>query len=198
MSSRTPRKQRADGARSRATILRAAANLATIEGLEGITIGSLAEHIGMSKSGLYAHFGSKEELQLATIATAAEILDAEVLTPAAAIEDPLEHLRSLCHTFLDYVERRVFPGGCFFVTVEVEFAAYPGAVRETIQAFARGWIERLEGLLREAGVADAEAVAFELNAFMLLGNTGFVLHDDPVYLQRARAAIDQRLLKLRA
>src|SRR5438093_9153747 len=108
------RRPRADGERSRQTILRAAANLATIDGLEGISIGNLAAHIGMSKSGLYAHFGSKEELQLATVETAREIFDAEVVEPTQTIVDPLERLRALCDRFLSHLERRIFPGGSFF------------------------------------------------------------------------------------
>src|SRR5215468_4179777 len=110
MTEPSQRRQRSDGARSRRTILRAAASLATVDGLEGISIGNLAAHIGMSKSGLYAHFGSKEELQLATVDTAREIFDAEVLAPIAGIDDPLERLKALCNSFLDHVERRVFPG----------------------------------------------------------------------------------------
>src|SRR3954470_21436202 len=107
------RRTRADGERSRQTILRAAASLATVDGLDGISIGNLAAHIGMSKSGLYAHFGSKEELQIATVDTAWELFNAEIVEPALRAADPLERLRSLCELFLSYVERRVFPGGCF-------------------------------------------------------------------------------------
>src|SRR5919205_991041 len=97
------RRSRADGERSRQTILRAAADLATTEGLEGISIGNLAAHIGMSKSGLYAHFGSKQELQLATIDTAEQIFAAEVVEPTEGVEDPLERLRALCDAFLSYL-----------------------------------------------------------------------------------------------
>ena len=82
----TRRRQRADGQRSRAAILKGASELATIEGLEGLSIGRLADHIGMSKSGLYAHFGSKQELQLATIDAAQEIFEREVVNPA--LEQP--------------------------------------------------------------------------------------------------------------
>ena len=120
----TTRRQRSDGARSRETILRTAASLATVDGLDGITIGSLAAHIGMSKSGLYAHFGSKEELQLATVDTAYEIFSSEVIEPTLGIEDPLEQLLALVDSFLDHLERRVFPGGCFFGTTWV--APSPG------------------------------------------------------------------------
>ena len=91
-----PRKPREDGLRSRATILDAAARLATVEGLEGLSIGRLAEHIGMSKSGLYAHFGSKEELQLATIETASEIFQEHVVGPTESVESPLERRSRRC------------------------------------------------------------------------------------------------------
>ena len=200
MATKIDRKPRSDGLRSRQTILRAAANLATVDGLEGITIGNLAAHIGMSKSGLYAHFGSKEELQLATVDTAGEIFSAEVIRPTEDIADPLEQLRALVDRFLSYLERRVFPGGCFFASVEVEFGTRPGAVQDRITATQRAWRGRLERLIREAQDAgsldpaeDPAQLAFELDSYLLMGNTSFVLHDDPVHLERARAAIERRL-----
>src|ERR1700759_5301988 len=186
-----PRRTRADGRRSRATILRAAADLATIDGLDGISIGNLAAHIGMSKSGLYAHFGSKEELQLAPVETAQEILRAEVLEPTGHLDDPLERLLALCESFLAHLERRVFPGGCFNISVQAEFDTHPGAVHDRIAALADEWIAGLEELIvaaQERGELrtdeDPGQLAFELNAYMLMGNTGFVLHDDPAYLHR--------------
>jgi len=196
----TPRKARSDGLRSRETILRAAAGLATIHGLEGISIGNLAAHIGMSKSGLYAHFGSKEELQLATVETALEIFEAEVVAPTAGIEDPLERLRALCASFFSHLERRVFQGGCFFASVEAEFDTHPGPVRDRIAAIQRGWSMRLQQLVAEAqergelrADEDPAQLAFELNAYMLMGNTSFVLHDDPAFLHRAAEAVNRRL-----
>ncbi|MFZ1878941.1 MAG: TetR/AcrR family transcriptional regulator [Gaiellaceae bacterium] len=200
MSTDTDRKSRSDGARSRQTILRAAANLATIDGLEGISIGNLAAHIGMSKSGLYAHFRSKEELQLATVDTAAAIFDAEVVAPTEEIADPLEQLRALCDRFLTHVERRVFPGGCFFASVSAEFDMHPGPVQDKISAAQKEWAERVEQVIREAQAAgeldtaeDPAQLAFELNAYMLMGNTRFVLYDDPAYLHQARTAVARRL-----
>ena len=200
MGSPALRKPRSDGLRSRQTILRAAANLATVDGLEGISIGNLAAHIGMSKSGLYAHFGSKEELQLATVDTAGEIFSAEVIRPTEDIADPPEQLRALVDRFLSYLERRVFPGGCFFASVEVEFGTRPGAVQDRITATQRAWRGRLERLIREAQevgsldpAEDPAQLAFELDSYLLMGNTGFVLHDDPAHLERARAAIERRL-----
>src|SRR6476659_1937803 len=115
MAAAKERRRRSDGERSRLTILRAAANLATVDGLEGISIGNLAAHIGMNKSGLYAHFRSKEELQLATVETAGQIFIADVVVPTESIADPLERVRALCEGFVSHIERRVFPGGCFFI-----------------------------------------------------------------------------------
>lgn len=195
-----PRRTRADGERSRQAILRAAANLATIDGLDGISIGKLAAHIGMSKSGLYAHFGSKEELQLATVETAHEIFDAEVVEPGPGSVPPLEQLRALCDRFLSYVERRVFPGGCFFASTSAEFDTRPGPVKDKIASVQQGWTELLQQLIREAqtagslnAAADPTQLAFEIHAFLLMGNTAFVLDDDPGHLQQARVAITDRL-----
>jgi len=199
-----PRRSRADGERSRQTILRAAADLATVDGLEGISIGNLAAHIGMSKSGLYAHFGSKEELQLATVETARNIFDTEVVEPTRTIVDPVERLHELCDRFLSYVERRVFPGGCFFASTAAEFGTHPGPVRDKVASVQQGWRELLEQSIEEAQEAgsldaneDPSQLAFELHAYLLMGNTAFVLYNNPAHLQQARAAIGDRLSRVR-
>jgi len=194
------RRPRADGERSRRTILRAAADLATIDGLEGLSIGNLAAHSGMSKSGLYAHFGSKEELQLATIETAWEIFEAEVIEPTAGILDPLARLRALADRFLSYVERRVFPGGCFFASTTAELDTHPGPVRDKLASLFERWRTQLELLVREAQTAgsvgaddDPADIAFELHAYLLMGNLRFVLDNERAHLERARAAVERRL-----
>jgi AcrR family transcriptional regulator len=195
----TPRKPRADGLRSRRTILDTAAKLATIEGLEGLSIGRLAQHIGMSKSGLYAHFGSKEELQLATIETAGEIFAADVIAPAEQAATPLAKLEALCEQFLSHVERRVFPGGCFFASAAAEFDTHPGPVKERIAEFQRTWMNLLAQLVRDAQSAgqlravDPDQVAFELDGYLLMANTAFLLHSDPQAIARARTAVAARL-----
>src|SRR6478609_2450948 len=109
----TARKSRADGIESRRTILDAAARLATTHGLEGLSIGDLAQHIGMSKSGLYAHFKSKEELELATIDAAAEIFEDDVIRKVPEAAAGLAKVTALTEAFLAHLARRVFPGGCF-------------------------------------------------------------------------------------
>src|SRR6476660_6180734 len=120
---RAGRKPRADGVESRRAILHAAATLATTRGLDGLSLGELAQHIGMSKSGLFAHFKSKEELELATIETAAEIFERDVLDPAGRSPGGLGRVRALSEAFFRHLERRVYPGGCFFATVSVQLAS---------------------------------------------------------------------------
>jgi AcrR family transcriptional regulator len=194
------RRRRSDGERSREAILRGATHLATIDGLKGLSIGDLAAHIGMSKSGLYAHFGSKEELQLATVKTAREIFDAEIVEPAQAIVDPLERLQALCEGFLSYLERRVFPGGCFFASAAAELDTHPGPVKDEIASVQEHWLNQLQQLIREAqsggsldATEDPTQLAFELEAYLLMGNNTFVLNNDPTALRQARTAIRSRL-----
>jgi AcrR family transcriptional regulator len=194
------RRQRSDGERSRSAILDEAARLATVEGIGGLSLSRLAESVGMSKSGLFAHFGSKEELQLATVETANAIFDAQVLEPAAAATSGLERLRRLLDGYLRYVEARTFPGGCFFATVLVEVSMQPGAVRDRLFAFMEDWLGRLEAAIRDAqregAIGPAEdpgQLAFELEAALLLANTQFVVAQSAEPIERARQAIERRL-----
>ena len=200
MTVASTRARRSDGERSRAAILDAAARLATTEGLEGLSIGRLADHIGMSKSGLYAHFGSKEELQLAAIDTAAAIFTAEVIEPARIAGGALARLHALCDSFVSYVERKVFPGGCFFSVVTAELDSHPGSVRDKLREMQRTWLgvlERRVQAAQEAGELDAAEdpaqLAFELNAMLVMGNSVFVLQGDPAALERSRRGVRARL-----
>jgi AcrR family transcriptional regulator len=200
MSEKLRRTERADGINSRRTILNAAARLATIEGLEGLSIGKLAEHIGMSKSGLYAHFGSKEELQLATIETAQAIFQDVVVDPTLSIEDPVERIEALCDSFLGHLERRVFPGGCFFAAVSAEFDTRPGAVQTRITEVQDEWLatfvelgERAKALGLIEAREDPQQLAFEIDSYLLMANMNFVLHNNVVSLERARTAVQFRL-----
>lgn len=195
----TTRRRRSDGERSRRTILEAATRLATVEGLEGLSIGRLAEATGMSKSGLFAHFGSKEELQLATIATAQEIFDEDVLAPAVKVEGRAR-VEALCERFLSHVDRKVFPGGCFFASAAAELDTRPGRVRDRVVAVQRAWMELIEQALTEARArgelaasADPAQLTFEINAMLAEGNGLFVLHDDPRYIAMARRGVADRL-----
>jgi AcrR family transcriptional regulator len=193
------RQRRSDGERSRAAILDAATQLATVEGLDGLSIGRLADHIGMSKSGLYAHFGSKEELQLATIDTASEIFVREVIEPARATQG-IARLQAIADAFLSYLERRVFPGGCFFAAAQAELDTHPGPVREKLREAGRRWhdyIERQVHGAQEMGELKADEdpaqLAFELDAMLKMATAVFVLHDDASALERARRGVVTRL-----
>jgi AcrR family transcriptional regulator len=197
---RGPRKRRTDGERSRSAILREAARLATVEGLGGLSIGRLAEAVGMSKSGLFAHFGSKEELQLATIDTACALFDELVIEPALDAPTGIERLRLLAENFLGHVERDVYPGGCFFASVTAELDTHPGAVRDRAFEHIDNWVEQLESAIRDAQAEgaidpaeDPEQLAFDLDAFMLMANAQFVISRDPAAIERGRRSVAERL-----
>lgn len=194
------RRRRADGERTRRTILDAAARLATVEGLDGLSIGRLAQSTGMSKSGLFAHFGSKEELQLATISAAEDVFQVEVLTPAMAEPAGLARLRALSDGFLGHVERGVFPGGCFFASVAAELDTRPGPLRDRIAEVYEAWTALLEeNVLRaqELGELDAsrdpDQLVFEVNAMLAEANGLFLLRADTRVFEMARRAIEARL-----
>src|SRR3954467_13721257 len=194
------RRRRSDGERSRRAIAQTAARGATVEGLEGLSIGRLAEASGISKGGLYAHFGSKEELQLATIETARGIFDEKVVAKGMAGLAGRERIIALADAFLDHLERRVFPGGCFFASAAAEFDTRPGRVRQEVAAFQRGWLELLERLIEEAReegqlapATDPAQLAFELHAMLLAANSGYLLQGDAAVLERARRGIARLL-----
>src|ERR1043166_4628074 len=126
--------RKAQGERTRRAILETAVHIASAEGLEGLTIGRLATELSMSKSGLFAHFGSKEELQLATVEAARDIFVREVIRPAFEAPKGVARLWGLCDVWLEYVRREVFRGGCFFAAAAAEFDGRPGAVRDRIAA----------------------------------------------------------------
>jgi AcrR family transcriptional regulator len=194
------RRQRSDGLRSRETILHEAARLATVEGIEGLSLGRLADAVGMSKSGLFAHFRSKEELQLATIETADAIFQAEVVDPALEGAAGIARLRALCEAFLAHLERGVFPGGCFFASVAAEIDTHPGPVRDRALTVVADWFNHLATAVAEAQAErtvdpdeDPAQIAFELDSYLIFANAQYVATGDPGALDRARHAIDRLL-----
>jgi AcrR family transcriptional regulator len=195
-----PRRTRADGERTREAIVRAAVSLANVDGLEGLSIGNLAAALEMSKSGVYAHFDSKQDLQLATVQEAERIFDDEVITPALAAPPGLAQLVTLCDAYFDHLLRRTFPGGCFFAGAALEMGTRPGPVKERIAAFQF----RLTGLVRQLVVAaidrgelppdeDPDALTLELNGLILAANTSFVLRQDEAAVNLARHVTRRRL-----
>jgi AcrR family transcriptional regulator len=185
---------------TRDAILDRAADLASVEGLEGLTIGRLAGELKLSKSGLFRHFGSKMDLQLATIQRALEIFRREVVEPAARQEPGLDRLRALIEGYISYLEREVFPGGCFIDAAAAEFDGRPGPVRDAIERASREWTSELEKqarLARKQGELGAETnvaqLVFELSALAREANASFQLHGDRRAFRRARTGIAQRL-----
>jgi len=192
------------GQRTRASILQRAVDLASLEGLEGLTIGRLAEELQMSKSGLFAHFGSKEDLQLAAIDAAGKRFVEEVVRPALAAPRGYPRLVAICHSWLDYVRRRVFPGGCFFAAASFEFDGRPGPVRDAVAKQMDDWFDALEKAIRMAkeeghlrADVDPAQLAFELNALFFGANFAYNLRHDEAAFDRARRAIEQRLESVR-
>ena len=180
--------------------MREAVSLATLDGLEGLSIGNLAAALDMSKSGIYAHFGSKQDLQLATVDEAERIFQAEVIKPALEAAPGLVQLVTVCDAFFDHLERRTFPGGCFLAGAVLEMGSRPGPVKEHVAAFQG----RFAALIRHFVVTALEqhelpvhenpdALTFELNGIILAANANFVLRRDPAALEMARHVVRRRL-----
>jgi AcrR family transcriptional regulator len=192
----TTRKPREDGLQSRRAILDAAARLATTHGLEELSIGELAQHIGMSKSGLYAHFKSKEELELATIDAAAEIFENDVIRRVPETLRGTARVMALSEAFLQHLERRVYPGGCFFATVAAQLAPRPGRTRDRVSKLQAEWIAQFLAALRQAcedgelqPAADLDQLAFEITAMLFRANFAWIISEDKRVLNQARVGI---------
>ena len=192
--------RRARGDRRRRAILDVAVDLASANGLEGLSVGSLASKLRMSKSGLFAHFGSMEGLQLAVVDAAREVFIDAVTRPALGAPRGLPRLWALVDGWLSYVERKVFRGGCFFASVSIEFDSRPGPIRDRIAAIMREWMAVLQVAVEKA-VAEghlargtrADLLAFELHALSMEANFSFQLFGDARAFALARAAVATRL-----
>jgi AcrR family transcriptional regulator len=195
-----PRRSAAAVAETRAAVTERAAERASVEGLEGLTIGGLADQLEMRKSSVFSLFGSKRELQLATLEAAIEQFRREVWE--AAVDQPpgLRRLLALCDAWLSYHEREVMPGGCFLTTATIEYDARPGPLRDAVAETMRRWLRTLE---REAQAAidagelpaDANAadIAFQLNALAAAASYGFQLWRDPEVFARASRSMRRAL-----
>jgi AcrR family transcriptional regulator len=193
--------RRERGRRTRASILATAANLASVEGLEGLTIGRLAAELQMSKSGLFAHFGSKEELQLATIDAAREVFRRHVVEPAVGAPRGLPRLEALIDRWLAYLREEVFDGGCFFDAVRAEFDSRPASpVRDIIEADLADWhallsrqVESAKELGQLRADVDTEQLLFEIDALATNASLRHQLTGDARLYERAAVAIAARL-----
>ncbi|MCX5143854.1 MULTISPECIES: TetR/AcrR family transcriptional regulator [unclassified Streptomyces] len=188
------------GNRTRQLVLARAAAVASVEGLDGLSLGRLATDLRLSKSGVFALFGSKEELQLATVRTAVAVYDEHVVRPTRAAPAGLGRILRMYESWIAYSRERVFPGGCFFYAALAEFDAREGAVHDALVAAQAGWVTFVERRIEEARTlgeiredCDAAQLAFEIIAFLELANGDSVLRDSPESYPRAARAILGRL-----
>ena len=191
---------RSDGRRTREAILRAAMALATTEGLDRLTIGGLADHLGISKSGVFAHFRSKEALQLATVAAARVAFEDEVVRPALAEQPGRATVLALADRFFDHLERRTYPGGCFFASTLAEMRMRPGPVTTALVDFDTYWLglfRRHLAIAVDAGElpsdTDIEQVLFDLESYGIYAHLRFSARGDTRALAHARTAVRRRL-----
>ena len=187
--------RRARGERSRATVLERSVQLASQYGLDGLTIGELAADLGVPKSSVHALFGSKEQLQLATVATARRMFIDVVIAPLLSTEEGLARLVAIGETWFDYLAGDTFAGGCFMCAASAEMDGRPGPVRDAIQAAMREWLELLQSNIDTAKHArvfasgvDSCAVAFRLNALGMAANWQRQLLGDLSGIEHARIA----------
>ncbi|MGV9666595.1 TetR/AcrR family transcriptional regulator [Nocardia niigatensis] len=187
--------RRLKGARARATIARHAADVASVEGLTGLSLGRLAGDLGVSKSGVATLFGTKENLQLAAVQSAREVFIEHVIRPALSADRGMPRLRAIVEHWFDYVGEPLLPGGCFRGASVPEFDSRPGPVRDALAADRDDWFAVLEkeiGRAQEQGYLsglDPHAVAFQLDAIVAAANTAARMGDDTA-LPTARAIID--------
>lgn len=196
----SPRNSAAGAAATREAIVAEAVDRASVEGLEGITIGKLAASLGMSKAGVVGKFGSKEAIQLAAVDSAVTVYRREIWDRAASSPPGIERLRAIAEAWMSYLERDVFPGGCFMTAVSTEFDDRPGPVRDAILAALDLWDSVLA---REAEIAvaagdlptgtDPAGIAFDMNGIAMATNQAHRLRRDPGAGDRGRAAM-KRLL----
>ena len=196
----SPRRSAAEAADTRTAIVERALAVGSVEGLEGLTIGRLADDVGMSKSGLIRHFGSKEGLQMAALEAAVALFTREIWDPAADAEPGIVRLRALCEAWVSYLERDLLPGGCFMTAAATEFDGRGGPVRDATREAWASWLRVLEREARtaiEAGELPADSdpgqIAFELNGIGMGLNNALQLHDDPAGVRHARRAFERVL-----
>jgi|SRR5680860_1062037 len=192
------RRSREAAAETRRQIVETAVTVASTDGLGGLTIGRLAGDVGMSKSGVLNHFGSKEALQLSALEAAMARFRAEVWHRVADEAPGLPRLRAAAEAWISYLERRVFPGGCFFAAATMEIDDHPGPVRDRLAESMTRWLDTLATDACEAQrVGDlpaeptAEQLAFELQGITFATNWALQLLGDETAPARARAAIDR-------
>ncbi|GGM64466.1 TetR family transcriptional regulator [Micromonospora sonchi] len=190
----------ARGERTRTAVLDAAVSLASSAGLDGLSLSHLADSLGVSKSGLFAHWRSKEALQLATIDRAVAQWQELIIGPALRAPRGVRRIRALHEARIDFYATQVLPGGCFFATTEFEFNARPGAVRDRLVEVFADWAGFLELLVRQAvelgelpAGTDAAQLAYEIDSFGIAAAMRSRILDPETTYRHARNAVLHRL-----
>jgi AcrR family transcriptional regulator len=192
--------RRTRGETSRRAVMALAVDLASIGGLEGLSIGTLAARADMSKGGVVALFGSKQQLQLATVAAAREIFIARVITPALEEKGGLARLLVLLDGWLRYSESRVFAGGCFFAAAASELGSQRGPVRDAVATAMTDWHEFLRRTIVRAidrneldAATDPAQLTFEITSLLDGANDLSLLLDSSEPYERARVGLGRLL-----
>lgn len=192
--------RRLRGERSRGTVMRAAMDFASLEGLESLSLGSLAAATSLSKSGVVALFGTKEQLQLATIDAAAEVFFDVVMAPALKVAGGRARLAALLENWISYSESRVFAGGCFFAATSLAVASRPGPVRDSVAAHIELWNDALSRVINRAtdkgeftSAIETDQLVFEIRALLDAANTDSLLFRSSAPYARARVALARLL-----
>ncbi|GAA2396174.1 TetR/AcrR family transcriptional regulator [Nonomuraea africana] len=191
----TSDQRRLRGARARQTIARHAADVASLEGLNGLSIGRLATDLGLSKSGVATLFGTKERLQLAAVASAREAFLDAVVRPASATPRGATRLRALTEHWISYAETPLFAGGCFWVANLADFDSRPGQVRDVLLRQHQDWLALIAGELRHAvdvgeiADLDVDLAAFQIDAMLTAANIALRLGDDDA-VNKVRRVVD--------
>jgi len=178
--------RRARGDATRRTVAQVAAAIATVEGLDSISVGRLATVTGVSKSGILTVFGTREAIQVAAVAGARRIYRDSVIAPAWGAEPGRPRLRALVDSWVEYLLAGIFPGGCFLAAASTEYGHRQGPVAEAVRALQREWLDLLERDFATAGSADPASDAFLLDAVLVAGNRRRELFWDDTELDRAR------------
>lgn len=185
----------ARGTRARRTIARHAVDVASLEGLSGLSLGRLATDLGLSKSGIQTLFGTKENLQLAAVESAGEQFNDAVVGPAQAAPRGTARLRALIQRWIAYAEEPLFAGGCFWAANLPDFDSRPGPVRDALFRQHQDWLTLIAGELRHAagagqiGDLDTDLGAFQIAAVLTAANTALRLGDQTA-MTKAHRVID--------
>jgi AcrR family transcriptional regulator len=192
--------RRARGQSTRNSIVHEAVQLASTDGLGGLTMAVLAERLGVPKSSVHAAFGSKNDLQIAVLHETRAILIEHVIAPSLAATEGYARLVAIGKSWIGYLEKGIFEGGCVLSSAASEIDAQPGSVKETLIGIMNEWLEFLASNVRAAihngefaATTDAPQLAFQLHSIGYTANWHHQLFGGPIAFKRARSAWAQTL-----